>query len=295
MRVKDAARIFSSSYLKKLASGDYSLVSEVAHGLNIDCKKIACIGDFYDRVYKELDKHYRYEYYFKNTIANKLLLGRHSLNTATMLSEFRVGKNIADCVILNGHSTCYEIKTQFDSLTRLEEQLSSYCSLFDKVYVVCNEKHLSKVQEVAPPNVGLLQLTQRNTLSEVRKAQDLTNLEIDTGLLMNSLRADEYKLLAKLISGSVPNVSNIKMYSACEQIISGALNKDLRLLYKTILKESRRNDAELINLLPKSLINAGVSYKLPNSIQRNLINILHNDFSKGQKCTTQFSEVSSLS
>ncbi|PKG80047.1 hypothetical protein CXF80_18020 [Shewanella sp. Actino-trap-3] len=81
------------------------------------------------KTYATLDKHYRYEYFYKNTIANNRLLGRHSLRTAAMITEFRVGRNIADCVIFNGSSTCYEIKTEFDSLSRLDAQLDSYLQI----------------------------------------------------------------------------------------------------------------------------------------------------------------------
>lgn len=48
-----------------------------------------------------------------NVIANKILLGKHSLNTSHMLSEFRVGYNKADVVIINGTSSVYEIKSEY--------------------------------------------------------------------------------------------------------------------------------------------------------------------------------------
>ena len=128
MRVKDAARIFSSNYLIRLASGDFSLLNHVARDLlNIEPANLSVV-DVFEQTYKQLSKCYRHEYYFKNTIANKRLLGSHSLNTATMLSEFRVGRNIADCVILNGQSTCYEIKTEFGKNTKTKK--STLCMAF---------------------------------------------------------------------------------------------------------------------------------------------------------------------
>lgn len=295
MRVKDAAKIFSSSYLKRLAEGDFSLLSRVVSELELNQNSQTTIKDIYDAVYLKLSNQYRFEYYYKNTIANKQLLGRHSLNTATMLSEFRVGRNIADCVILNGMTTCYEIKTQYDSLERLEEQLRSYCSVFDRVYVVCDEKHLDKVTELAPNEVGIIQLTKRSTLSTKREAADLSTQDIDVSYLMNSLRADEYKQLAKIIDGDVPNVSNIKMYSACENIIATASSSELRKYYREVLKANRKPNSQFISSLPKSLKSAGISYKLSNRIQMQLIDILNYNLYKGKPCTTQFSEVSNLS
>ena len=47
------------------------------------------LGEFYDFLYSKLEKSYRSEYIYKNAIANKILLGVHSLNTSYMLTEFR--------------------------------------------------------------------------------------------------------------------------------------------------------------------------------------------------------------
>ncbi len=55
-------------------------------------------------------KVYRNEYFYKNTILNKLLLGRHSINTTTALSEMPIGKSIADFILLNGKGVVDEIK-----------------------------------------------------------------------------------------------------------------------------------------------------------------------------------------
>ena len=270
MRVKDAAKIFSSSYLSRLATGDFSLVNRVASELLSINPLQYSIVDIYERTYKELSKHYRHEYYYKNTIANKRLLGRHNLNTATMLSEFRVGNNIADCVILNGHSTCYEIKTEFDSLSRLTDQLNSYLRLFDKVNVVSDEKFIEAIANIIPKEVGIICLKKNNTLSTIREPEVITTPICPT-LVMNSLRATEYKELVKILSGEVPNVGNIKMYSACQEIILQATPSILRDEYRKILKVSRKNNKKLIENLPKSLINAGISYKLPVKLQNNLI------------------------
>lgn len=295
MRVKDAARIFSSGHLTRLASGDLSLINRVASDLlKIDSQNIP-VKDIFEKAYLELSKHYRHEYYYKNTIANKRLLGRHSLDTATMLSEFRVGRNIADCVIINGHSTCYEIKTEYDTLVRLEEQLASYCQLFDKVYVVSDEKYLSDVKSLAPNHVGIIQLTKRNTLSTIREAEDLSFNPISTELVMNSLRAPEYIELTKRLAGHIPDVGNIHMFSACKKIIELTDQELIRDKYRVILKESRKNNATLLKSLPKSLINAGISYKLPMKLQNSLISILQDNSDKELLCTTQYSGGNSLS
>ena len=295
MRVQDAARIFNSSHLTKLAKGDLSLMHRVSNELlEVEPHNISLIQIF-DRVYTEISKHYRYEYFFKNTIANKLLLGTHSLKTATLLTEFRVGKNIADCVLINGVSTCYEIKTDYDSLVRLEEQLQSYSRLFDRVFVVTDERYVEDACKLAPEHIGIIKLTNQNRLSEVRKAHDLSNQEIDLELAIKSLRSPEYQELTKKITGEVPKVGNTKMFSACVSALEACDPSSFREQYRKILKKSRKNNANLLNALPKSLINAGVSYRLPISIQHNLLSILDTSVNKELICTSQYSGVSSSS
>src|SRR5690625_3385678 len=72
-----------------------------------------------NRLYDYLSKHYRNEYFYKNTLLNKLLIGRHSVNTTTALAELPIHKSKADFVLINGSATVYEIKTELDSFNRL--------------------------------------------------------------------------------------------------------------------------------------------------------------------------------
>lgn len=296
MRVKDAARIFNSNHITKLAKGDFTLIHKVSKELlKVDIDDDISLCAVFDRVYSLISKHYRYEYFFKNTIANKLLLGKHSLNTATLLSEFRVGKNIADCVLINGVSTCYEIKTEYDSLARLDEQLNAYCQLFDRVYVIIDERFINDILSKTPKHVGIIKLTKKNTLSTIREAEDLTSRDISIDFIMNSLRSNEYIELTNRLSGFTPDVGNIHMHSACKKLIEQAPLDLVRDQYRNILKYSRKNNSFLLNSLPKSLVNVGISYSLPIGLQRNLLSILNTVSKKELTCITQYSGENSLS
>lgn len=48
------------------------------------------VADFYDQVYDHLYGNYRNEYVFKNVLTQKVLLGKHSPRTSTMVPELRV-------------------------------------------------------------------------------------------------------------------------------------------------------------------------------------------------------------
>ena len=74
--------------------------------------KLATYYDFFEHLYGSMLKNYRSEFIYKNEIVNKILLGKYSLNTATVLNEFRIGKSIADLVMLNGTSVVYGNKNR---------------------------------------------------------------------------------------------------------------------------------------------------------------------------------------
>lgn len=67
----------------------------------------------------------RNEYVYRSALTHNLLLGKHSLRTACMLNEFRIGSCKADLIILNGTGTVYEIKSERDSLSRLQNQITN--------------------------------------------------------------------------------------------------------------------------------------------------------------------------
>lgn len=271
MKVQDAARIFTSGEISRLAHGDFSYVNRVAKEFLLVDPIDAPVSEIFERAYSVIEKKYRYEYVYKNAIANKILLGRHSTNTATMLSEFRVGKNIADCVIINGFSTCYEIKTEFDSLLRLKDQLDSYNKLFDKTYVVTDEKYLHEVEKTTPSHVGVILLTKRNTLSVVREAGIVADDYFSIPLAFDSMRAEEYKRLTYNLSGSIPDVGNINMFDACREVVLGYSNQKVKDEFKNVIKKSRKNKDSFLSSLPRSLKNIAISYKLSVSAQHGLL------------------------
>ena len=52
------------------------------------------------------------------------MLGIHSLNTTSAIVELPIVDSIADFILFNGKAVVYEIKTELDSLERLEGQFS---------------------------------------------------------------------------------------------------------------------------------------------------------------------------
>src|SRR4029453_5364083 len=96
----------------------------------------------------------RDEYIYKAALTHRVLLGKHSLKTASMLTEFRAGDCKADISILNGTTTVFEIKSERDSLTRLARQIENYKRVFASVFVIGGENYVGAFRKATSPPGG---------------------------------------------------------------------------------------------------------------------------------------------
>lgn len=175
------------------------------------------LREFLEWLYDNMSSHYRNEYIYKNAIANKILLGIHSLNTSYMLTEFRVENCRADVVVLNGTSNAYEIKSEYDSLDRIQSQVNSYIKMFDMVNVITSCSQIDKVRVGLPVEIGLLELTSKYTIKTFREATSLKN-KVKPEVIFDSLRKSEYLKIIKKVFGFVPDVPNTRIYGECRQL-----------------------------------------------------------------------------
>ena len=194
-------------------------------------------------------------------------------------------------MIVNGKTTCYEIKSEFDTLNRLDEQLKDYMKLFDEVYVVCSAKNLASVLTSTDERVGVLELTQKNYLSEKRPAIQRTE-PIDIEVLVKSLRKDEYLEMVLRTTGEQPKVPNSLLLKECISCLKSANPEKIASSFIDVLKEKRFNDSKLINALPSSLINAAISYQFSSGQTEALKRIF--GVRKESRCIYPISEESNL-
>jgi len=66
------------------------------------------------------------------------------------------GKCRADIAIINGYLIGYEIKSDEDSLWRLEKQIEAYSDVFDRATVVVGTKHAEAVYSLVPDWWGII-------------------------------------------------------------------------------------------------------------------------------------------
>ncbi|MBT3879403.1 MAG: sce7726 family protein [Candidatus Scalindua sp.] len=236
------------------------------------------LGGFYDSIYKHLLKTYRNEYIYKNAIAEKILLGKHSLNTSFMLTEFRTAECKADTVVLNGTSNVYEIKSEFDSLDRLQKQIKAYQKVFDLIHIITSPSQLEKVEKVMDSKIGIMVLTERNTIKTIREPKSGRN-QVQPMIIFDSLRKVEYVSIIRDNFGFIPDVPNTLIYKKCKALfckLSPEVAHDS--MVKTLKK--RGNSIclkEFILGVPDSLKAASLTAKLTKNQRMRFREMLEQD------------------
>ncbi|MDH5602489.1 MAG: sce7726 family protein [Cyclobacteriaceae bacterium] len=175
---------------------------------------IVTYQDIFKAINNQLLKTYRSEYFYKNALLNKVVLGKYSVNTTRVLNEFKIGSSCADFVFLNGEVRVYEIKTELDSLSKLHKQIEDYSQIADKVYVVCSKKHAKTlIEKLKNTAIGIIEFTPHNTLKEIKKANISNNLDHTT--IFKTLRKSEYIDLLQRELHIIPNVPNTRFFREC--------------------------------------------------------------------------------
>lgn len=174
--------------------------------------------EYISEIYQYLKNEYQNEYYYKNTLLNKLLLGIHSPRTTIALTEVPIGNSKADFILINGKAVVYEIKTALDNFERLDGQIEDYYKAFSKVMVVISEKNYDDIQQrLQNSPVGICLLTKKGTLS-IRKEPIEYNEMLSKSIMFKILRKNEYEKILLKIFGSLPNVSQFEYYRACQTL-----------------------------------------------------------------------------
>lgn len=81
------------------------------------------------------------------------VLNRYVKDSNVMIVDelgVRHGAARVDIAVINGIIHGYELKSDFDTLTRLPQQLTIYNSVFDRMTLVVGKKHLEKSLQLIP-------------------------------------------------------------------------------------------------------------------------------------------------
>lgn len=275
-QISAISRLFSPSVFKELANRGKSqlfakLLSESL--LLTHLKNNVTVSDIFESAFSYLkEKKNRHEYIYKAAITHKVLLGRHSLSSASMITEFRALNSKADVVIVNGTTTAYEIKSERDNLDRLEAQISDYMKVFGKVNIITGENHISDALKLIPDNVGAMVLNDRYQISTIREAtEDLDHL--DVAAIFESLQLREIVKILNLHDVQVPDVANTLLYRELKPIFAQLSIEQVHSGMVTVLKETRSLFSlnEFVQKLPPSLHSSALTTKIRRCDQKRVI------------------------
>ena len=263
-RLSALSRLFSSAVLHEMAAeGKSGLFASLVResGLAIHASSIDRVRDLFDVAFGALKaRGARDEYIYRAALAQRLFLGKHSLRTACMLTEFRAGDSKADVVILNGTSSVYEIKSERDSLSRLDRQIENYKSVFASVFVIAGENHVAAVVKATSTDVGVLALSRRYQITTVREALDLPS-RVSPSMVFQSIRTSEasevLEYLGQKVSAGPNTTRREELRKRFEALSPESAHKGLL----HVLKRSRNMMPlrDLVLRLPHSLHAAALS------------------------------------
>lgn len=208
-------KIFTIPYIDKLINNNIAPESFVKCIKRYEQKNSITYGEAISEIYHYMDLSYRNEYYFKNTIFNRLLIEKHDLYSTAALTELPIADSKVDFVMINGKGVAYEIKTDLDNFNRLESQISDYYKVFCYVNVVVGYKNYKKIKELLKDSfVGIYVLYDNGNLLCRKKAQ-YYNKNLSYDIMFQLLRKKEFESILVKHFGGLPEVNNFQYYREC--------------------------------------------------------------------------------
>lgn len=196
---------------------DYGILARTYNPLDYSVQLKSTLSSFYKgenfdsltkkelhlRINDVLFKHYKGEEILKFKLAQQF---KHKDYVAAF--EVKAKSSRADFLVINGHTKCFEIKSQIDTLYRLEKQARDYGDVFEFNTAVIDKKHLKAVSLLIPEYYGIWYFTgtkktiyREAQLSPCLNPQAQLNLftkkelkkhfnEIEMGLILNTFSSE---------------------------------------------------------------------------------------------------------
>jgi len=223
-QLRDYSSLFSRSGAELWIKSNFDLIDYKIERYDIKWQNSnnATYLDYLKYVYQILEKNYQNEYIFKNSFLNEWLIKEIGHNNTKVFNEFRVGNAVADLVMFNGKSKAFEIKTEFDSIKRLNLQIENYSKAFNQIFLIVPVSKLS-VYAKFDESIGLISFNKEVESKRFTLHRDaIINNEVDYETIMKVLHTDEYKSIVKSFYGELPNMTSFNQYNICKEFIKNS-------------------------------------------------------------------------
>lgn len=185
----------------------------------------------------------------KAKVINFLLKEGLNYAGATLLNEYAVDKHsrrVDLLLVTDNESIAFEIKSEADSLRRLDGQIEKYLNFFDKLILVAAPKHIDEIMKVAPKNVAVWQVCTKGILliqeGNLKPITEISNL-------LKLMTAKELLRLAAQLSLSTGYKTRLQLEAVLE-------HTPLNLLRETTFSNIKNRYAKANNLFWQS-VNGG--------------------------------------
>lgn len=254
-------RVFTRTVMNDLIKKGHSEIFDVVVQRYIDDPEGKNHGELISEIYSHLGDSYRNEYYYMNTLLNKLLVGIHSVNTTTALSQIRIADHIADFVMINGEGQVYEIKSDLDNFERLSDQLYDYYKAFSKVSVLASDHEIERVEKVLDKmgdmgnSVGIYVLSEKDTIFSKNRGRPPKQYDenLDYKCIFALLRKKEYENIILQYYHELPQVPPVSFYKACLEMFRGIPILDAQNLAFKELKKRNKISKIVFDDVPREL------------------------------------------
>lgn len=163
-------------------------------------------------------------------------LRKHHKNSETLVVDelgLQHGKCRADIAVINGHFIGYEIKSDVDSLKRLNDQIESYNSVFDHISAIVAVCHLEEAINIIPDWWGIISVSdgKRGAIHFKTIRRSIQNENVDKYAVAQLLwRNEAREILASLgIQGKMLRERRSSLYT---HIIERLNSSQLRQIVK---------------------------------------------------------------
>lgn len=268
-------RVFTRKVICDLLEGKNNDVFDYVVKKHIDAPESKKHCELISEIYAHLGRQQRNEYYYMNTLLNKLLNGIHNVNTTAAFSQVRIGHSIADFVMINGEGRVYEIKSDLDNFDRLYDQLTDYYRAFSKVSVLASIDELEKVKKILydfgkiGEAVGIYVLSKQDKIFSKERSREPLELNsmLEHSSIFKLLRKNEYENVLLQYFGEIPHTKPVFHFRVCLDYFKKIPILDAqRLAYRELKKRSKITieEFETIQTELKSVIYfSGLVHKLP--------------------------------
>jgi len=110
----------------------------------------------------------------RNILHSYLSVKNNHIEETIIVDELNIKNGLAriDVAVINGSIHGYEIKSEVDTLNRLESQMLYYNSSLEKISIVVNPKHTKNVTKKIPYWWGIIEVDEYENINEIREAED---------------------------------------------------------------------------------------------------------------------------